>query len=38
MTKELIHLFFKENFSFSRFLGFNYKKEKLEGDSDYSGY
>ena len=28
MTKELIHLFFKENFSFSRFLGFNYKKEK----------
>lgn len=28
MAKELIRLFFKENFSFHRFLGFNYKKEK----------
>ena len=28
MTKELIHLFFRENFSFRRFLGFDYKKEK----------
>lgn len=28
MTKRLIQLFFKENFSFRRFLGFDYKKEK----------
>ncbi len=30
MTKELIRLFFRENFSFRRFLGFDYKKEKAK--------